>query len=215
MTNVRQTNLLEKLVLNKWFWAISCAILFGFPVYKSVNRILPPDLPILAKVPEFRFVDEDGKTFGTRELQGKVYIANFMFTTCQTSCPTLLAKVQNVQHRLRGVIDRAAIVSFTVDPETDTSAVLYAKAREMKANPAVWKFLSASVAETKKLLVEGFKVPVGDKEIANNVMDVGHSNKLVLVDQDENIRGYYNTDKDSINQLMIDAGLIINKKKQS
>jgi protein SCO1/2 len=214
-SHIRKSNFIEKLVANKLFWVVMCALLFGYPIYRSVYRTLPPELPILAKVPEFRFVDENGNSFGTRELTGKVYIANFMFTTCQTSCPTLLAKVQTVQHRLRGVIDRAAIVSFTVDPETDTSKVLYAKARELKANPSVWRFLSSSVEETKKLLIYGFKVPMGKKEIANSIMDVGHSNKFVLVDQDGNIRGYYGTDKDSINQMMIDTGLIINRKKKS
>jgi protein SCO1 len=214
-SHIRQNTFIEKCVLNKWFWVFMCALLFGYPVYKSMNRTLPPELPIISKVPEYRFVDENGKTFGSRELSGKVYVANFIFTTCQTSCPALLTKVQNVQHRLRGVIDRAAIVSITVDPANDTSEVLYKKAREMKANPTVWRFLSASLPETKKLLVEGFKVPLGERELANNVWDVAHSNKLVLVDQDGNIRGYYDTDKDSINQMMIDTGLLINRKKKS
>ena len=118
-----------------------------------------------------------------------------------------------VQHRMRGVIDRAAIVSFTVDPDIDTSKVLFEKARELKANPVVWRFLSASVADTKKLRVDGFKVTVGDKEVAKTIMDVAHSNKLVLVDQDGKIRGYYSAEKSGINQLMIDTGLLINKKK--
>jgi protein SCO1/2 len=172
-------------------------------------------LPFYGDVPVFRFTDENGKSFGTNELKGKVYIANFMFTSCQTSCPILLKKVQTVQHRIRGVIDRAAIVSFTVDPDTDTSKVLFDKARELKANPVVWRFLTASLEDTKKLLVDGFKVPVGDKTIANTVMDVAHSNKLVLVDQEGKIRGYYSIEKNGIDQLMIDTGLLINKKKKS
>jgi len=126
-----------------------------------------------------------------------------------------LKQMQTVQHRIRGVIDRAAIVSFTVDPDTDTSKVLFAKARELQANPVVWRFLTASLEDTKKLLVDGFKVPVGNKEIANNIMDVAHSNKLVLVDKEGKIRGYYAAEKDGINQLMIDTGLLINKKNKS
>ncbi len=214
-SHIRQSNFIEKLVGNKWFWVVMCSLLFGLPVYKSMNRTLPPELPIISAVPEFRFVDENGKTFGSRELKGKVYIANFVFMSCQTSCPALLGKVQTVQHRLRGVIDRAAIISITVDPANDTTKVLYDKSLELKANPSVWRFLSASLPETKKLLVEGFKVPLGEREFANNVWDVAHSNKLVLVDQDGNIRGYYNTDKDSLNQMMIDTGLLINRKKKS
>ncbi len=212
---VRQNNLIEKIVLSKLFWIVACSFLFVYPIAKSVNRMLPVELPVLGEVPVFRFTDENGKSFGTNELKGKVYIANFMFTSCKTACPILLNKVQTVQHRIRGVIDRAAIVSFTVDPETDTSKVLFDKARELKANPVVWRFLTASLEDTKSLLVDGFKVPLGDKQIANSIMDVAHSNKLVLVDQDGKIRGYYSIEKDGINQLMIDTGLLINRKKKS
>lgn len=214
-TNVRNSKLIERLVLNKYFWILACGFFFLFPLLKSVQRELPADLPVISKVPEFRFVDENGKTFGSHELKGKVYIANFMFTSCQTACPVLLKTIQQVQHRMRGVIDRAAIVSFTVDPQNDTSKVLFDKAREMKANPNVWRFLTASKDEVKNLLVDGFKVPMGEKEFANSVWDVAHSNKLVLVDQNANIRGYYSADKDGVNKLMIDVGLVINKVKDN
>ena len=212
---IRKSNFIEKMVLSKLFWVLACTFLFAYPISKSINRVLPVDLPFYGDVPVFRFTDENGKSFGTNELKGKVYIANFMFTSCQTSCPILLKKVQTVQHRIRGVIDRAAIVSFTVDPDTDNSKVLFDKARELKANPVVWRFLTASLEDTKKLLVDGFKVPLGDKTIANTVMDVAHSNKLVLVDQEGKIRGYYSIEKNGIDQLMIDTGLLINKKKKS
>ncbi len=63
--------------------------------------------------------------------------------------------------------------------------------------------------------MDGFKVPVGDKEIASSVMDIAHSNKFVLVDKEGQIRGYYAADKDGINRMMIDTGLLINKKNKS
>jgi len=212
-TGRRNGHLIEKIVSSKLFWVIAVSFLFAFPILKSIKRQLPDPLPIIGSVPDFTFMNENGQPFGSNELKGKVYIANFIFTSCQTVCPNLLGKIKTVQHRMRGVIDRAAIVSFTVDPENDSSEVLYAKAREMNANPNVWRFLRAPINDTKKLLVDGFKVPVGDKEYAGNVMDVAHSNKLVLVDQMGKIRGYYSTEKDDINKLMIDVGLIINAKK--
>jgi protein SCO1 len=209
----RPTNLAAKLVSSKIFWILVVSFMFAYPTIKSIQRQLPPKLPVYGVVPYFNFTDELGNSFGTGNLKGRVYVANFMFTSCQTMCPALMKQVQTVQHRLRGVLDRAAIVSFTVDPETDSSEILYSKARELNANPAVWKFLRADMDETKKLLVDGFKVPVGEKEIADSVMDVGHSNKFVLVDQSGQIRGYYNSDKQGINHMMLDAGLIINESK--
>lgn len=210
----RPQNFASKLVSSKLFWVIACSFFFAFPLLKSVQRQLPAKLPVYGVVPYFNFTDELGNSFGTGNLKGRVYVANFMFTSCQTMCPVLMKQVQTVQHRLRGVLDRAAIVSFTVDPETDTSEVLYSKARELNANLVVWKFLHVLMGETKKLLVDGFKVPVGDKEVAESIMDVAHSNKFVLVDQSGQIRGYYNSDKQGINHLMLDAGLIINENKE-
>ncbi len=208
----RNSNFVEKLVRSKLFWVLMTGFFFSYPIFRSVTRELPADLPVLATVPEFTFTAENGENFGSEDLKGKVYIANFIFTKCQTVCPALLNRLQSVQHRLRGVMDRAAIVSFTVDPENDTPAVLFDKATQVKAKPTVWRFLTAPVEQTHKLLVDGFKVPMGKKEFANNVWDVAHSEKLVLVDKQGQIRGYYSTEKDSINQLMIDTGLLINKK---
>jgi protein SCO1/2 len=211
----REPNFIAKLVASKMFWFLSITFLFAYPVTKSVLRQLPDELPVLGQLPHFQFVAENGENFGTDNLNGKVYVANFMFTTCTTSCPVLLKKVQTVQHRMRGVLDRAAIVSFTVDPVTDTPKVLFDKAREFKANPYVWRFVNGPMEETKKLLVDGFKVPMGEKEIAGSVMDVAHSNKLVLVDQKGQIRGYYSIEGNGINMMMIDMGLLINQKKMN
>jgi protein SCO1/2 len=203
---------IARLVASKIFWLLAVGFFFSYPIIKSVKRELPDPLPVIGQVPEFVFTDENNKSFGSRDLKGKVYIANFIFTSCQTVCPLLLNKVQKVQHRLRGVMDRAAIVSFTVDPVTDTPEVLLAKSMELKAKPSVWRFLTGSMEETKQLLVDGFKVPVGEKQLAGNIMDVAHSNKFVLVDQLGRIRGYYSSDDEGINHLMIDTGLLINQK---
>lgn len=207
----RNSKLMEKLVLKKSFWILLLAFFFSYPLIKSFNRQLPPELPVYSVVPNFNFLNEDKKEFGSKDLLGKVYIANFMFTSCKTECPILLKKVQKVQHRLRGVIDRAAIISFSVDPETDNSETLYKKARELNANPNVWRFLTGSKEEMKNLLVNGFKVPMGDKEFAKTLYQVAHSNKFALVDKKGNIRGYYDSDELGINKLMIDIGLLINR----
>ena len=214
-SETRKPIFITKLVSSKLFWFLAIGFFFGYPLIKSMQRSMPKELPYFGSVPYFNFLDENGNSFGSNDLKGKVYIANFMFTSCTTFCPDLLKKVQTVQHRLRGVIDRAAIVSFTVDPQTDTPEVLFKRARELDANSAVWRFLTGPASEMKKLLVEGFKVPMEDKTVANTIMDVAHSNKLVLVDQFGKIRGYYSTDNNGINHLMLDSGILINEKMKS
>ncbi len=214
-TPINKPVLINRLVSSKLFWFLMIGFLFAYPVVKSIGRNMPAELPKYGTLPYYNFTNESGHSFGSNNLKGKVYIANFLFTSCQTSCPTLLKTLQSVQHRMRGVIDRAAIISFTVDPEHDSPEVLFQTARSVKAHSDVWRFLTGPKEDIKKLLVDGFKVPVGEKEFANNVMDVAHSEKFVLVDQDGVIRGYYPTDKNGINQLMIDTGILINTTKKS
>ena len=106
---------------------------------------------------------------------------------------------------------KVKIVTFTVDPEFDTPQVLFEKARELKASPYVWKFLTGSKDELLPLYRDGFKVPVEYPKEEVDIYDIAHSEKIVLVDDEGQIRGYYGYGKDDINKLMIDLGLLINR----
>lgn len=214
----RNDQWLQKLVRKKSFWFLSWAVLFSYPVYRTLNRELPPPLPVLYQVPEFSLTNEFNKSFGSKDLKGKFYIANFMFTGCPTTCPALMQKMDVIQNRIRGLGTKAAIVTFTVDPTTDTPEVLYKFARKRNSNPFVWNFLTGTKSDLQKIVVDGFKVPMGNKETINKVvgnqsvtlMDIAHSEKVVLVDDKGQIRGYYSTDKENMDHLMIDLGLLAN-----
>jgi len=151
-------------------------------------------------------------------LEGKFYIANFMFTSCPTSCPALMAKMDLVQKRIRGLGTKAAIVTFTVDPEVDTPEVLYKFARKRHSNPFIWNYLTGTQAELEKVIVGGYKVPMGTKEPVEkqlaegkiSLFDIAHSEKLVLVDDRGQIRGYYGTERVEMDRMMIDLGLLVN-----
>src|SRR3989338_4842190 len=107
---LRQNNWLEKLVRNKMFWLIFCLFFFAYPIYRSVTRVLPPALPFLSEPIQFELLDENGKVFTSQDLNGKVYIANFHFTSCPTICVQLMQKMQEVQKRIRGVGNNMSIV---------------------------------------------------------------------------------------------------------
>lgn len=211
VTYFRDKTFLEKLVLKKSFWALLVIFGFTFPLVKSIFRELPPELPILYKLNSYVLTDENGKEFGSNNLKGKVYIANFAFTSCPTICPDLMKKTQIIQKRIRGLGDRAAIVTFTVDPETDTPQTLFKYARELNANPYIWSFLTGPEEKLKDLINNGFKVPLGEKAQTENIYDITHSGKFVLVDGKNQIRGYYGDSKQDINKLMIDLGLLVNR----
>jgi protein SCO1/2 len=213
-------NFIQKLVTSKLFWLCFCVFFFAYPLLRSINRELPPELPILSVLKDYKFTDENGKSFGSLDLEGKAYLASFHFTSCPTICVEQMKILQRVSKRVKGVKSKFRLVSYTVNPEVDTPKVLFKKARELRADPFLWKFLTASKSETKELLIKGFKVPLGDKEIIEpNVYDIAHTGKLVLVDQVGQVRAYYSTDKASIDKLMIDLGLLINRpakqKKES
>ncbi|MBC7713763.1 MAG: SCO family protein [Rhizobacter sp.] len=202
----------------KSFWLIFWVLSFSYPVYRTLTRTLPPPLPIYYKVPEFSLTNEFGKPFGTKELEGRFYIANFMFTSCPTSCPALMEKMDLVQKRIRGLGTKAAIVTFTVDPEVDTPDVLFKYARKRHSNPFIWSYLTGSKAQLEKIVISGYKVPMGNKEPVEKqlaegkitLFDIAHSEKLVLVDDKGQIRGYYGTERVEMDKMMVDLGLLVN-----
>ena len=215
----RNQNIIEKVASSKIFWFLAIMAFFVYPIYRSMNRILPPPLPVYYTLPEYSFTNEFGKPFGSKELKGKFYVANFFFTSCPSTCPRLMEKMDIIQKRLKGVGDKMGIVSFTVDPENDTVDELYKYSRKRHTNPNVWSFLTGDRNELQKLVVDGFKVPMGDGKVPMNgmvdgktvtMMDIVHSEKVVLVDNLGRIRGYYAVDKESMDKMMIDIGLLIN-----
>ncbi len=208
----RDFSFIERLVRSKLFWAFFVLVAFAYPLLKSVQRELPEPPPALFELPSYQLTNEHGKPFGSQDLKGKVYIANFMFTSCGTICPELMKTMQMVQKRVRGLGTKVAIVTFTVDPEHDTPSVLFKYSRDLNTNPYVWTFLTGELAQIKSLLIDGFKVPM-EKQVAQNVYDIAHSQKLVLVDEKGFIRSYHSTDKISIDQMMIELGLLVNRNK--
>lgn len=212
------SNLFYRLVRTKIFWLIFWSLSFSYPIYRSITRKLPPPLPVYGTIPAFQLTNEFGKPFGSKDLKGKFYIANFMFTSCPTTCPHLMEKMDEVQKRIRGIGTKGQIVTFTVDPEVDSPEVLFRFARKRHSNPFVWNFLTGARTDLQKILIDGFKIPLNQKhEIKKQVenlsitlMDIVHSDKVVLVDDLGRIRGYYSTDSIGIDKLMIDLGLLIN-----
>jgi len=207
---IRKTNVVENLVRSKLFWVLFLLFGFSYPIWKSLNRTLPPELPIISQVPEYELISENGQRFGSKDLKDRVYLANFVFARCPSVCPKMLADLEVIQKRIRGTGKKVAIVTFTVDPEYDNEKVLFDLARKHHANPYTWTFLTGSDKEAMfKLYRDGFKV--GVEQNPKNMMDIAHSEKIVLVDQENRVRGFYSFETNDVNKLMIDVGLLINR----
>lgn len=207
---IRKTNVVENLVRSKLFWVFFLIFGFSYPIYRSLNRTLPPELPVIAQVPDYELISENGQRFGSKDLKGRVYLANFVFARCPSVCPKMLADLEKIQKRVRGTGKKVAIVTFTVDPDHDNERVLFDLARKHMANPFTWTFLTGTDKDAMfKLYRDGFKV--GVEKSPKDLFDIAHSEKIVLVDGENRVRGYYSFETNDVNKLMIDVGLLINR----
>jgi cytochrome oxidase Cu insertion factor (SCO1/SenC/PrrC family) len=151
------------------------------------------ELGDLGAVPEFCLVSQTGDSVRLGELRGRPWIADFIFTSCASSCPMMTGQLQALEKALADE-PRIRLVSFSVDPERDTPARLAEYAAEYGARPERWLFLTGEKAALRQLSIEGFHLPAGDatpEDVARGAEAVMHSTRFVLVDAQGHIRGYY------------------------
>lgn len=163
-------------------------------------------LPVIAQAPPLSLIDQAGKPFDDDRLSGKIWIANFMFTSCPDVCPLLTSKMRSLQLRFGNHKREIELVSVSVDPSNDTPTVLTKFAREHEADLSNWSFLTGPEAQVRNVVMEGFKqamqeVPAKDNEPRN----ILHGTHIALVDKRGGIRGFYRTDNPSLLQLTQDA----------
>jgi protein SCO1 len=167
-------------------------------------------LDVMGQVPAFTFTDQAGKVFGAGDLRGRVSVAAFMFTRCPTICPRITATMQELQARADKQDVPIHWLSFSVDPENDTPAVLDAYAKQHHIDLRSWSFLTGDSTEIRVVAEQGFKIAAEGKAEPNaDHYGISHGSHLVLVDKRGNIRGYYRTlDDDAQTRLLADAQLL-------
>jgi protein SCO1/2 len=172
-------------------------------------------LPHVARVPQFALHDQNARALSPEQLRGDVWIANFMFTSCPDVCPFLTSKMSGVRTQLAPVRDQLHFVSFSVDPEHDTPAVLKQYAQKHGADQPDWSFLTGPVDQVKRVVVEGFKVSLqltpAESGKANAIL---HGSHFVLVDRELDIRGFYPSDEEGLLRLQRDARILVAEKKK-
>lgn len=159
-------------------------------------------LPVIGSIPEFEFVDSDGESVSLNTLKGKVWVADFIFTTCTMACPMMTGNM-NIIHKKYKKNDDLRLVSISVYPEYDTPEVLKKYAAQYQANTERWHFLTGKEDAVKKVIKDGFKM--GDYEDI-----IFHSEKFALVDKNGLIRSYYNGMKtEDMNKLKKDIDRLL------
>ncbi|HBY62462.1 MAG TPA: photosynthetic protein synthase I [Solibacterales bacterium] len=167
---------------------------------------LTSDLPSYGLVADFQLTDETGQPFSSKDrLAGRIWIANFIFTTCQGPCPRMTAQMRRVQEGLLGV-DAIRLVSFTIDPKNDTPAVLAAYAKRFQAQPGKWHFLTGTQAALHHISHDSMMLGS-----VNGALE--HSTRFVLVDRRGRIRGYYQSDEPgAIDRVIADARKLLTER---
>jgi len=185
---------------------LTAAILF-FLRQAQVARLASHTLPKDGLVPRFQLIDQNGAPFGSPQLRGKIWIADFVYSTCPGPCPMISSRMAELQKPLRD--SDVKLVSFSVDPRHDTPAVLRNYAAKLDAQPGRWYFLTGDKATIYRLSRDGFKLAAEEGEAADPI----HSTRMVLVDRSGTIRGYYDaTDADAITRLLADTAHLQREK---
>ncbi|MGZ3422259.1 MAG: SCO family protein [Polyangiales bacterium] len=192
---------------------LAAALFAAVGAYAALRRARKIDLPVIAAVPAFAMNDQQGKVVTTDSLRGRVFIADFFFLSCPTSCPKLTARMKQLHDRIAQKNLTVQLVSISVDPENDTSDKLALKAKELGSQDRIWTFLTGKSEDLERVVVKGFKIHVEDqrkKADSNaNIYTIMHGDWFVLVDAQGRIRGYYDTDEEGkLDAVLRDAELL-------
>jgi protein SCO1/2 len=168
---------------------------------------------VFQTIPAFQLTDENGQAFSSKNLQGKIYVANFFFTRCGTICPKITSQVSRATDTFNQDKD-IHFISISVDPKFDEPAKLAAYAKRFEADSTRWTFLTGAKKEIYPLILKGFHVPLADASeydaaIKNPDETFIHSERLVLVDKSGVIRGFYDgTDKKEVDRLIMEIKVL-------
>jgi protein SCO1/2 len=157
-------------------------------------------LPILGDVPSFAFTNIDGRSIDASALRGHVWIADFIFTRCVTMCPIITARMNVLRRSIRS--SEIRFVSFSIEPEYDTPAVLRAYAARWSADPR-WLLLSPPVGKETEF-AKAMNMPF--QRTAMPLEPILHSTQFFLIDQRGRVRGLYGSlDDAAVRRLVADA----------
>lgn len=162
-------------------------------------------------IPPFRLIDQNSKVVDQSIVADKIYVADFFFTRCGTICPKVSSQLTRVQDIFRDKPD-VIFLSHTVDPEHDRPAELKAYARKHEAIPGKWYFLTGSKAGIYNLAMHGYYLPAVDAGVREGKPDETfiHSEKLVLVDKEGIVRGFYDgTDPKDVDRLVLEIRVLL------
>ena len=151
-------------------------------------------------IPYFYFLNDDSVIVKSTEMEGKVWVVDFFFTTCPTICPTMTKNMQKLNAATKDLHDELQFISISINPQHDTPSILKRYREHYKATASNWQFLTGKEAETHQLGIENFQIFAGRDEESEG--GYAHSGAFTLVDKEGYVRGVYlGTDEKQVIQL--------------
>ena len=153
-------------------------------------------------IPSFLFINQDGQPITSDFIKNKIWVADYFFTSCASSCPKLTKSLKSIQTEYKSD-NNVRLISFSVDPERDTPSRLTSYAKLFGATIGQWQFLTGDKKALYVFARNGLRINASEGDGGAN--DFIHSSSLVLIDKIGHIRGYYDgTSESDVQQLIKD-----------
>lgn len=161
-------------------------------------------------ISDFSFTNQNGKTITQKDYEGKIYVADFFFTTCGSICPKMTANMVEIQKAILNN-PKVMLLSHTVFPEIDSVPVLKKYALEKGVNDAKWNLVTGDKKTIYMMARKSYlAVKLGKPE---ELYDMVHTENFVLVDDKKRVRGFYDgTDSEAMKKLIEDINFLSNGK---
>lgn len=197
-----------------------CVVILAISFLSGCNETVTKEFPMIGPevitaegdtlthtIGSFHFIDQHGAPFSHTAVEGKMYVADFFFTTCPDICPLMSKGLLRVEKETAGM-DDFLILSHTLDPEFDTPAELLKYIQDIEAEAKRWYFLTTDdEAYVYQTMMDRYLLSGSPTGAVNG--GIFHTGKLVLVDQKGRIRGYYEgTDPLDVQRLIEDIPIL-------
>ena len=160
-------------------------------------------------IADFSFINQNGKTITQKDYEGKIYVADFFFTTCGTICPKMTTNLSEIQKAFANN-PKVKLLSHTVFPETDSVPVLKAYAKKHHVDDTKWNLVTGDKKEIYTMARKSYlAVKLGKP---SELYDMVHTENFVLVDAKKRVRGFYDgTNKEEMKRLIEDITFLSNQ----
>jgi protein SCO1/2 len=187
------------------------------PIYNPADvnpELVDSTVQFVAKyhtIADFSFTNQNGKTVTQKDYEGKIYVADFFFTTCGSICPIMTTNMIDVQKAFADN-PKVMILSHTVTPETDSVPVLKKYALEKGVIDSKWNLVTGDKKDIYSMARKSYlAVKLGKPE---ELYDMVHTENFVLVDAERRVRGFYDgTKKEEVKKLIEDIQWLLTEDK--